>query len=183
MTHIDIHVHEANASPEVERKLDRIIDKLEALMSLGQDILDAVTAENTIIDSFLTLVQGLVASNTIDQPTADKIKAAISAEQAKVSAAITANTPVGTASPTVLPAATLGQPYTDTLTTVARTGIAPFAWSVTTGALPDGLTLDATAGVISGTPLRQATFVFAIHVVDSQGTVVDTADAYSITVN
>ncbi len=73
--------------------LNKLLQGQGKIMALGQDILDAVTAENTLIDSFLTLVQGLVANNTIDQPTADAIKAAIQAESAKVQAALTANTP------------------------------------------------------------------------------------------
>ena len=96
----DIHlfIHDGSG---IELKLDQAIELLKQIsskedqhMALGQEILDAVTAENTLIDSFIALVQGLVANNTIDQPTADAIKAAISAEAAKVQAAIVANTPV-----------------------------------------------------------------------------------------
>jgi hypothetical protein len=84
----DIFIHS-----EQKDVLAQLIQGQEKLMALGQDILNAITAENTLIDSFLTLVQGLVANNTIDQPTADAIKAAIQAEADKVQAAITANTP------------------------------------------------------------------------------------------
>lgn len=62
-------------------------------MSLGQDILDAVTAENTIIDSFIALVQGMIDNNTIPSEQGAAILAAITGEKEKVAAAIVANTP------------------------------------------------------------------------------------------
>jgi alpha-tubulin suppressor-like RCC1 family protein len=48
-----------------------------------------------------------------------------------------------------LPAGTVGTAYNQTIT--ATGGKSPFAWVVTTGTLPAGLTLNST-GVISGTP-------------------------------
>lgn len=53
-------------------------------------------------------------------------------------------------SSTALPGATVGRPYTATLSATGGTG--PDRWSVSTGALPSGLTLDPATGVISGTP-------------------------------
>lgn len=62
-------------------------------MALGQDILDAITAANTRVDSLIALVEGLAANGTIDPATVTAIKAAIAGENAKVEAAIAANTP------------------------------------------------------------------------------------------
>jgi hypothetical protein len=62
-------------------------------MALGQDILDAVAAETTVLDSFLTLIDGLVKNNTVSQAVADQIKAAIASNKTKIEAAIVANTP------------------------------------------------------------------------------------------
>ena len=62
-------------------------------MALGQEILDAVAAETTVLDSFLALIDGLVKNNTVSQAVADQIKAAIKGNQDKLAAAIVANTP------------------------------------------------------------------------------------------
>ncbi len=66
-----------------------------------------------------------------------------------------------------LPAASLGVAYSTTL--VATGGIPPYAWSVAGGALPAGLALDPSTGVISGTPTTRATSTFTIGVTDAQG--------------
>jgi hypothetical protein len=55
-----------------------------------------------------------------------------------------------TITPATLPRATVGSAYSQTLT--ASGGIASYTWAVTSGTLPAGLTLNATTGVLSGTP-------------------------------
>lgn len=68
--------------------------------------------------------------------------------------------------PFSLPDGSLGVAYAQTLTPSA--GRAPFAWSVTDGALPDGLTL-SPAGLLSGTPTIAGTYTFTASVSDSVG--------------
>jgi hypothetical protein len=65
-----------------------------------------------------------------------------------------------------LPDAIVGKPYSVSLQ--ATGGAAPFAWAVTSGQLPAGLTL-STAGVLSGTPTaaNPAPTAFLVQVQDS----------------
>jgi Putative Ig domain len=56
---------------------------------------------------------------------------------------------------THLPSATVGTAYSQTLT--ASGGTTPYTWAVTSGALPVGLSLNASTGVISGTPTTAST--------------------------
>jgi Domain of unknown function (DUF4082)/Putative Ig domain/Bacterial Ig domain len=67
-----------------------------------------------------------------------------------------------------LPAAVRGVSYSTTLK--AAGGTTPYAWALATGALPTGLALNATTGVISGTPTTAANYSFGIKVTDSSAT-------------
>jgi hypothetical protein len=80
------------ALQRIERKLDTIILMEENLMALGQDILDSVTAETTAVDSFIALVQGLIANNTVSAQQGAAIIAAVNSNKSKLDAAILANT-------------------------------------------------------------------------------------------
>lgn len=78
----------------------------------------------------------------------------------------------------ILPAGLEGASYS---TTVPITGgVAPFLWTLT-GALPDGLTLDTSTGVISGIPSRPTTFGFTLAVSDSAGST--SQNTYQLTIN
>jgi uncharacterized repeat protein (TIGR03803 family) len=66
---------------------------------------------------------------------------------------------------TSLPSATVGTSYTTTLT--ATGGVTPYTWSVSSGTLPAGLTLNASTGVISGTPTTVEVSAITITVNDS----------------
>jgi hypothetical protein len=46
-------------------------------------------------------------------------------------------------------------------------GISPYTWSVSSGALPAGLTLSPSTGQISGTPTQQGTSNFTVKLIDS----------------
>ena len=64
-----------------------------------------------------------------------------------------------------LPVALLGRPYSAQLT--ATGGAGPATWTVSAGALPVGLMLNPTTGVISGTPRFPEASTFTVTVSDS----------------
>ena len=72
-------------------------------------------------------------------------------------------TPLTIQTPTLSPGS-VGVPYTATLHAAA--GTAPYTWSVSSGALPTGLTLSG-GGVISGTPTTAGTVTFTVKALDS----------------
>jgi len=72
-------------------------------MSLSKQILDAITDESTIIDSFIALIQGMKKDETISAEAAQAILGAIAAEKTKVQDAIVANTPAANLTPTPAP--------------------------------------------------------------------------------
>ena len=78
-----------------------------------------------------------------------------------------------------LPAATQNAPYSATL--AAGGGTLPYSWSFTAGSLPAGLSLNASSGVISGTPTGTGTSNFTVKVTDHVPN--STTRALSITVN
>lgn len=78
---------------------------------------------------------------------------------------------------TSLPAATAGVVYSQTLT---ASGTTPITWSLTGGALPPGLSLVSSTGVISGTPSSTGIFSFGVQAQNTAGT---SAATFNLTVN
>lgn len=66
-----------------------------------------------------------------------------------------------------LPSGTTGTPYNQTI--VVTGGSPPFTWSLPIGALPNGLNLNTSSGVVSGTPTGGGTWYFWAHVTDAYG--------------
>ncbi len=82
---------------------------------------------------------------------------------------------ITTSSP--LPSGTVGVAYSETL--AASGGNPPYSWSMTVGALPNGLTL-SSSGMIAGTPTAAGTANFTVQVSDSSA---ETASAsFSLTI-
>jgi hypothetical protein len=67
---------------------------------------------------------------------------------------------------TSLPNGVVGTGYSQTL--AVSSGTSPFAWSISSGALPAGLTL-SSAGVLSGTPTTAGVSNFTVKVSDAVG--------------
>ncbi len=76
-----------------------------------------------------------------------------------------------------LPAGSAGTFYSQTLK--ATGGSSPYAWTLTSGALPQGLSF-SSSGAITGTPTSAGTLSFTVQVADSTSTTV--SQAFSITI-
>lgn len=82
--------------------------------------------------------------------------------------------------PTTLPNATYGEPYSESLS--ASGSVGPYSFAVTSGALPQGITL-AADGTLSGTPTLGGQTGFTITATDSTPTGYAGARAYTFTVD
>ena len=54
---------------------------------------------------------------------------------------------------------------------VKKGGNEPYIWSIMTGTLPEGLTLNVATGVISATPTTKGHYSFTVKVTDSSSSV------------
>ncbi|HMV48968.1 MAG TPA: putative Ig domain-containing protein, partial [Blastocatellia bacterium] len=82
-----------------------------------------------------------------------------------------------TVNPATLPNGTAGTMYNQTLT--ASGGVAPYTFAVSTGSLPNGLSLAAN-GALTGTPIVAGTFNFTAQAGDANGC--QGTRAYSVTI-
>lgn len=133
-----------------------------------------------------TLPNGLTLNSTTGAITGTPTAAGVSPLTVKVtdsanppvSMTIALSISINTVAPALsiftssLPNGTVGVPYDQILT--ATGGTSPYSWSVATGSLPAGLSLNATTGEITGTPTSTATPVpsstFTVAVKDSSAT-------------
>jgi hypothetical protein len=89
----------------------------------------------------------------------------------------TASTGVSIATASILPSGSVTTPYSQAL--AAAGGVPPYTWSLTSGALPAGLTL-SNAGLISGTPTASGNFNVTAQVQDA--TALTASRTFSMTV-
>ena len=82
-----------------------------------------------------------------------------------------------TLAPASMPGATVGTALSQTVTPSG--GVAPYTFAVTVGALPSGLSLNTTSGVISGTPTSTTAASFTIRATDANAC--QGSASYSIT--
>lgn len=92
---------------------------------------------------------------------------------------IVINCPVINVSPGTLPAGTSGAAYSQTVS--AAGGNNSFTYSVSSGSLPIGLSLNSATGVISGTPTVASTYNFTVKATDSSTCF--GSQAYSVTIS
>ena len=83
----------------------------------------------------------------------------------------------------VLPNPTLNQAYSQTISTSNSQGTVTY--SVSSGSLPPGLTLNANTGLISGTPTQPGSYTFSITAKDDNGTIgyYKDTNSYTLTVD
>ena len=81
---------------------------------------------------------------------------------------------------TSLPGGQVGTAYSQAV--AATGGVTPYSWSVTSGSLPPGLTLDTSTGGISGKPTAYGTFDFTMTVTDSETPAMTASQPLSIVV-
>src|SRR5271165_4661239 len=93
-----------------------------------------------------------------------------------VSATITQLTIVTTS----LPSGTQNTAYSAML--AATGGITPYAWSITAGNLPAGLSLNSSTGAITGTPTGAGTAKFTVQVADSESPAATASAQLGITI-
>ena len=108
-----------------------------------------------------------VTANTNATVTVTSVQDSSKSAVAKVLITPAAITPpaVLTLNTTTLPNATVGANYGAQLS--ASGGVAPYAWHVVGGSLPQGISLDSASGALSGSPASAGSFSFAAQVSDS----------------
>jgi len=82
---------------------------------------------------------------------------------------------------TTLPDGVAGSPYSAPI--VAIGGVYPYTWSVIAGKLPDGLTLNSSTGVVSGSPWLPGPKSFTVQVTDSETPSVSASGQITMNVN
>jgi plastocyanin len=80
-----------------------------------------------------------------------------------------------------IPDATVAKEYSATL--AGTGGLKPYKWTIASGALPNGITLDKATGELSGSTAGAGVFKFSVQLEDSEGTPATTTVAYKLTVS
>jgi len=97
---------------------------------------------------------------------------------ASLACSLTVRCPNMALSPSAIADRTLGVAWSDTI--AAGSPVPPVAWTVASGALPDGLSLGPDNGVLSGMTTAAGTFSFTLSATDAYGC--SASHAYTVTV-
>lgn len=88
--------------------------------------------------------------------------------------------PLSITSASPLPNATVGVPFAQTI--IATGGTLPYTWSVVSGTLPAGITLNTQTGALSGTPTTAGTANFTLQVRDAATSPATAQKGFALTV-
>ena len=122
--------------------------------------------------SLCSPVVGSIANTYVVAPgdVAHSLRAAVTASNTTGSSTAVSN-PVGITLPGITnsqaPAGAIGTPYSAQFT--AAGGVPPYSWSIISGTLPAGLSLNSSTGFISGTPTTSGVANFTMQVTDYAG--------------
>ncbi|MBC2379941.1 autotransporter domain-containing protein [Pseudomonas sp. WS 5106] len=96
---------------------------------------------------------------------------------------ITVSAPTVTITPFTLPSTTVSTAYSQAIT--AANGFAPYTYAITSGSVPTGMNINATTGLLSGTPTAAGSFNFTVGATDSStgSGPYSGAQAYTMTVS
>lgn len=110
---VDVHHHHSwdEAPQDIRNMLSLILKNQETIMAAIDDLQAAVAAEDTVIDSAVTLLNGipaLIAAAGVDPAKLTALQTDIQTRTAALAAAVLVGTPtpVATAAPVTPPAAT-----------------------------------------------------------------------------
>ncbi len=137
------------------------------------------------LPSGITMSTSGVFSGTATSTSSSDITVQVTDSQTPVPAVATAaltlkvNNPLSITT-TSLKLASVNVPYQVAIK--ADGGSQPYTWSVVSGSLPDGLTLDPSFGVIYGTPKAKGTSNFTVQVADGETPPVMVQQALELTV-
>ena len=135
-------------------------------------LISTQAASFNLTGTALTVAQSHVAENYFNGEV-DEFRIYNSAlTAAEVSTLAGASPPSLAISTSTLPNGIVGSNYSQILS--ATGGTPPYAWSITAGSLPAGLSLN-TAGTISGTPSTSGTSNFTVRVTDATNATSDRA--------
>jgi hypothetical protein len=112
---------------------------------------------------------GVLTAPTVTAATSLTVTATSVADNTKKATATVSVTVQGSATPTItttgVPPATVGTSYAAGI--AASGGQLPYRWSISSGALPQGIQFDTTTGALNGTPSQQGQFSFTAKVTDA----------------
>ena len=123
---------------------------------------------------------GLYQAPTVTSNTATTVTATSKADTTKsATAEVTVTPPPVSITTTSLSSATAGAAYSNTLS--ATGGTTPYAWTLASGSLPGGITVQS-AGSLSGTTAQTGTFSISIEVTDSSSPKLTASQSLTLTV-